>query len=69
MRSNTTQTNSWPSLAIGLYNELTRRGAEITYEASDVEVMVPDRIGADAEHTKWLVNGTVKIRTRDLQDR
>ena len=62
---NENTTKSWPELAIGLYDQLTQRGAEITYEADDVEVMVPSHAGDDAEHAKWKVSGTVRIRTRD----
>lgn len=61
--SNNTQT--WPDLAIGLYDRLTGRGAEITYEADDLTVDVPSRVGSDATYTRWTVNGTVRIRTRD----
>lgn len=59
-------TNSWPDLAISLYDKLTGRNAEITYELDDLEVEVPSKVGADAEHTPWRLNGTVRIRTRDV---
>ena len=58
-------TNSWPELAISLYDKLTGRNAEITYEADDMEVWVPSGFGDDASHAKWKVNGTLKIRARD----
>lgn len=58
-------TKTWPDLAIGLYDKLTGRDAEITYEMDDVVVEVPSHVGADATHTPWKVNGTVRIRTRD----
>ncbi len=61
--SNDTQT--WPDLAIGLYDRLTGRGAEITYQLDNLNVDVPSRVGADATYTNWKVNGTVRIRTRD----
>lgn len=56
-------TRSWPDLAIGLYDRLTGRNAEITYQLTDVEVHVPDRVGKDVVHTPWRVNGTVRIHT------
>ena len=59
------QTNNWPDLAIGLYDKLTGRGAEITYELHNLELHVPSSTSADAEHAMWKINGTVKIRTRD----
>ena len=61
--SNTTK--NWPDLAIGLYDKLTGRGAEITYEMKNLEFWVPSKTGDDAEHAKWKVNGTLSIRTRD----
>jgi hypothetical protein len=59
------ETKTWPDLAIGLYDKLTGRNAEITYEAHDMDVYVPSKAGEDAEHAHWKVNGTLKIRTRD----
>jgi hypothetical protein len=58
-------TRTWPDLAIGLYDKLTGRDAEITYEMERLEVHVPSKVGQDAEHTPWRVNGTLRIRTRD----
>jgi len=56
---------TWPELAVGLYERLTGRGAEITYEFDDLEIRVPDRMGPDADHARWRLDGTVRIRTRD----
>ena len=58
-------TKSWPDLAIELYDKLTGRGAEISYEFDDMEVWVPSGVGTDAEHAHWKLNGTLKIRTRE----
>lgn len=58
-------TTTWPDLAIGLYDRLTGRAAEITYEFDDLHVQVPSGTGPDAVHAEWIVNGTLKIRTRD----
>ena len=65
MDQNTTDTQTWPDLAIGLYDKLTGRGAEITYEFHDVEISVPSSASSNAQHATWRVNGTVKIRTKD----
>ncbi len=62
-----TETRTWPELGIGLYDLLTGRGSEITYEFESMEVMVPSRTGASAEHARWQLNGKLKIRTRDGQ--
>lgn len=62
------QTNNWPDLAIGLYERLTGRNAEIAYEFVDMHVKIPSGTGAKAEHAEWVLTGTVKIRTRDLSN-
>jgi hypothetical protein len=59
------QTKDWSDLAIGLYDRLTGRNAEITYEFEDMHVKVPSGMGPGAEHAEWVLSGTVKIRTRD----
>lgn len=59
------QTETWPDLAIGLYDRLTGRNAEITYELEDFELGVPSRVGDDAKHATWTINGSLKIRTQD----
>lgn len=59
------ETNNWPDLAIGLYDKLTGRNAEITYEFSDLEVDVPSGTADDAKHAKWKLNGSIKIHTQD----
>lgn len=63
------QTKNWPDLAIGLYDRLTGRNAEISYEFDDMHVKVPSGTGTGAEHADWVLNGTMKIRTQDLASR
>lgn len=58
-------TREWSELAISLYDKLTGRNAEISYEADNMEVWVPSGVGEEASHAKWKVNGTLKIRARD----
>jgi hypothetical protein len=65
MTQMTPDTQTWPDLAIGLYDKLTGRGAEITYELQGVEISVPSSASANAQHATWKVSGTVKIRTKD----
>ena len=65
MANETASSNAWPDLAIGLYDRLTGRGAEIEYEVHNLEVQVPSGVGVNADHAKWTLNGTVTIRTRD----
>lgn len=63
--SDQTHTKTWPELAIGLYDRLTGRNAEITYELADMQVSVPSGTGPQAEHAEWKLNGSLIIRTRD----
>ncbi len=57
---------TWPDLAIDLYDKLTGRGAEISYEFDDFEIAVPSGTGSGASSANWKVRGLLKIRTRDL---
>lgn len=61
----TKETRTWPEFAIGLYEVLTGRGAEITYELVNMEVSIPSRCGDGTEYYHWRFNGTLKIRTKD----
>jgi hypothetical protein len=56
---------TWPELAIDLYDKLTGRGAEITYEFENLDIFVPSSATAEATHAKWRLNGILRIRTRD----
>lgn len=58
-------TQTWPELAISLYDKLTGRGAEITYEFEDFELFVPSKAGDDPEYAHWKMDGTLKIRTKE----
>jgi len=59
------ETRTWPELAIGLYDKLTGRGAEITYEFEDFELFVPSKVGEGADYAHWKMNGTLRIRTQE----
>lgn len=61
------ETTTWPELAISLYDRLTGRGAQITYEFTDMEVDVPSKAGDDAEHARWRVDGELKITTEEQE--
>lgn len=58
-------TTTWPELAVALFEKLTGRGAEITYDFQNLEVHVPNALGTDAHHAHWRLNGVLKIRTRE----
>ncbi len=59
------ETHTWPELAIGLYDKLTGRGAEIHYQFNELEVFVPASTQPDAAQARWKVNGALTISTRD----
>ena len=59
-------TTNWPDLAIGLYDRLTGRNAEISYDFDDMHLKIPSGTGASAEHAEWVLSGCVKVTTRDL---
>jgi hypothetical protein len=61
----TDETETWPDLAIGLYDRLTGRDAEIIYEFEDMVVEVPSKVGDDADHASWRLDGTIRITTRE----
>jgi hypothetical protein len=59
------ETTTWPELAIGLYDKLTGRGAEITYDFEDFDLFVPSKAGENPEYAHWKMDGVLKIRTKD----
>lgn len=58
-------TKNWPELAIGLYDKLTGRDAEISYSFDDFELFIPSSTGDDASHARWKMTGTVRVSTRN----
>lgn len=61
----TNETKNWPDLAIGLFERLTGRNAEISYQFDNFELHVPSSTSENAEHAKWKMNGTLRITTND----
>lgn len=59
------ETRTWPDLAIGLYDRLTGRGAEITYEFDNFQIKVPSAVKDNPSFAPWQFSGTLRIRTRD----
>ena len=60
-----THTKRWPDLAIGLYDRLTGRGAEICYDFDNMRIKIPSGTGSEAEHADWAFTGSLRIRTQD----
>ena len=57
-------THTWPELAIGLYEQLTGKNAEIIYTFEDMSIHIPSGTGDNAKHAPWKLNGTMRIRTK-----
>lgn len=60
----TAETHTWPELAIGLYEQLTGKNAEIIYSFDDMQIEIPSGTGESARHAPWRLNGTLRIKTR-----
>jgi len=65
MSTDTTHPTTWPDLAIGLYDRLTGREANITYDFNDMHIKVPSGTGTNAEHAEWVLSGSLRISTQD----
>lgn len=63
--TNHQDTQNWPELAIGLYDKLTGRDAEISYSFDDFELLIPSSTGDDVSHARWKMTGTVRVSTRN----
>lgn len=61
----TQHTTNWPDLAVGLFDRLTGRQAEINYEFKDMHLSVPSGVGEEAQHAEWVLNGGIKISTSE----
>lgn len=57
-------TQTWPDLAIGLYDKLTGRNAKITYQFEDMHINVPSSVGSK-DSAEWKLNGKVIISTTE----
>ncbi len=60
-----TDESSWPDFAIVLFDLLTGRKAEITYEFDNLEISVPIESGSNPHYAVWKINGAVKVRARE----
>ncbi len=64
MEKKNNQIDTWPDLAIGLYDKLTGRGAAITYNFDNFQLDVPSKVGSGSENTTpWKMNGKLTITT------
>ena len=58
------ETQTWPDLAIGLYDKLTGRNATISYDFDNLEVNIPSSTGSK-EAATWKFNGKLNISTSE----
>lgn len=56
---------TWPELAIDLYDKLTGRDAEISYSFDNFEIYVPSSTSPEAQLVKWKFNGSLRVSTRN----
>ena len=56
-----------PELAIGLYEALTEKKAEITYHFEDMKVEIPSGTGPEAQHALWKLDGKLRISTKPTE--
>ena len=62
--SDVSATKTWPELAIGLYDRLTERKAEIAYRFENLKIAIPGSTDANAERATWKLNGMICVTTR-----
>jgi hypothetical protein len=62
--SDQTDQTTWPDFAIVLFDLLTGRKAEVSYEFESLEIHVPLAAGASPDHAIWKLNGILKVRAR-----
>ena len=60
-------TKTWPELAIGFYEALTEKKAEITYHFEDVKVKILSGTGPKAERAVWKLDGELRISTTTIE--
>ncbi len=59
---------TWPDLFAGIYDKLTGKGTQISFENFDL--FVPSKAGdIDEEHQfRWRMTGSISIRTADDEE-
>lgn len=62
----TTATDTWPELAIGLYDRLTERNAKIAYDFENLEIAIPSSTNSRADRASWKLNGAIRVTTRNV---
>lgn len=58
---------NWSDLAGDLYDKLTGKNAEITYDFNHLGVDIPEGVNSERK-AHWEFNGSMSIRTRDMSN-
>ena len=61
------QTTQWANLLTDLFDRLTGKGAEISYNFQELEIDIPRAAGPQGQElgsAKWIVNGRLTITAR-----
>jgi len=66
MVEKTSEITTWVDLAAGLYDKLTGKNAEITYEFVNFNLGVPITAASSTDNVTWKLNGLLKIRTKEV---
>ena len=61
-------THTWPELAIGLYEQLTGKNAEIIYTFENMRIEIPSGTGDNVQHAPWKLDVTIRIKTNTHND-
>ncbi len=67
MADKSSEATNWADLASELYDKLTGKNAEITYEFVNLDLGVPITASQSAEIVTWKFNGILKISTKTVQ--
>ncbi|MEO7235862.1 MAG: hypothetical protein ABIW80_10885 [Lapillicoccus sp.] len=69
MSSDTASSTSFSDLGRDMWSYLTGKEATIDYTFVDMTVEVPRSTGPDSARATWKLNGTLRITTKDKDNR
>ena len=57
---------TWPDVAVTLFDLLSGRKAEVTWEFERMEIHVQITTGINTEYTVWIINCVLKVGVREV---
>lgn len=69
MTTTSESSTSFSDLGRDMWSYLTGKEATIDYTLVDMVVEVPRSTGPNSEHATWKLNGTLRIKTSDKDNR